>query len=602
MKVLPAILANLFLVASGLGFGTLLRRLFPEDFSKIDRLALTLLGGLGILGTVLFCVGQIWFSRTAIVLVLLFGLLLGAISLAGSFREHRPTFSLRPIPVVPAMVILIVFVVAGIGGLAEPTGDMNNDAIAYHYLGPKVWLREGAIRPIADEVLTYFPATVETQYAALMSLGGERAPGFFAVIGLLSILLIAASLAGRLGLDPSGIWWMAAIMASMPALYRGAYAGFIDVLFAGFVLAAARVACDAEEPRHFVLLGVFCGISMGTKYTGILSSSALIFSVFLISFWVKRRNFGPILKGLAISCAVAAVVAAPFYLRNWILVGCPIYPPAPVLLHFFTARNMPPAVLKELQKNVVAHGAGMGRGLGRFLLLPFNLTFHTANFNGAGGIGLAPLALGPLGLVANRRSTFAKGLVLFALLQMAAWFVTAQESRYVIHIYALSAILAVLGWQYVQRQASRNARAISRLIVACSILYGLFMIVSDGAGDMHAVVSSSFAASRRSAQIPFIESFAYLNGEPSVSKVLILNPYIAAFYVDRDYVKPFGRWGEQTLTNVTNASEALSQLHRLRVSHVLDVPKQGGSFEVPEGLPGLTLVFQGKNQRVYRVD
>jgi 4-amino-4-deoxy-L-arabinose transferase-like glycosyltransferase len=602
MKALPAILANLFVVAAALGFGTLLRRLFPENFLKIDRLAMSLLGGLGLLGTVLFCVGQFWFSRSAIVVVLLLGVLLGVRTFVRSLQEYRAALSSMSIPVLPSMVILSVFLVTAIGGLAEPTGDMSNDAIAYHYLGPKVWLRDAVIHPVADEVLTYFPVVVETQYAALMSLGGQRAPGFFSVIGLLTILLIATSVASRTGLGLPGVWWSGALMVTMPALYSGAARGFIDVFFAGFVLAAARVAFDATKPGHYALFGVFCGISMGTKYTGLMSSALLLLCLFVISVCVQRHNYRSILKYLAISCGVAAAVASPFYLRNWILFGCPIYPPPAALLRIFAVKDMLPAVVQELQKNMLNHGHGMGRGLGRFLLLPFNLTFHTANFNGAGGIGLAPLALSPFGLVASRRDVFAKGLMLFAFLQMAAWFITAQESRYLIQVYAIAAIFAVLGWQYVRRLASRYARAISGLIVACSIFYGLFMIVSGGINDMHAALSSSFEANRRSREIPFLESFTYLNSEPSVSKVLILNPYVAAFYIDKTYVKPIGRWGEQSLPSVRDSSQALSQLHRLHISHVLDAPWVDSSFEVLENTQGLTLVFERRDQRIYRVE
>src|ERR1019366_562038 len=193
-----------------------------------------------------------------------------------------------------------------------------------------------------------------------------------------------------------------------------------------------------------------------------------------------------ILKSLGISCAAAIAIASPFYLRNWILYGCPIYPPPPVLLHFFTARNMLPAVMQELLKNVRETGQGMGGGLMNFFLLPFNLTYHTADFRGAGGIGLVPWALGPFGMVARRRDAFAKGLLLFAVLQVAAWFVTAQVSRYLIYIYVIGAIFGVLGWQYAARSVSRNARVLSAVVIAISILYGMFMIISDRVEDVHA--------------------------------------------------------------------------------------------------------------------
>lgn len=602
MRFLPAIFANLVLLASALGFGSLLRPLFPEKFSDIDRFALSLLGGFGILGTILFCVGQIWFSRSDIILVLFPGVLLSIGIFPGALRKCRTFFAMRSPPILPLAVISCVLIVTAIGGFAEPTGDMNSDAIAYHYHGPKVWLREALIRPVPDEILTSFPSAVETQFAALMSLGGSRAPGLFSLVSLVSLLLIAASLSIRMGIDERGVWWVIALIASMPALYRGAYEGYVDVLFAGFLLGAARIAFDAATSREFALFGIFCGISMGTKYTALISWVLLVFCCFLISALRRRQPFPFLVKDLVVSCAVAVFVAAPFYLRNWIFFGCPIYPPPPVLLRLFPATRVLPSVLLEVQRNVLETGQGLGRSFGSFLLLPFNLTYHTADFRGAGGIGLAPLALGPLGLIACRKNLFASALALFACLQMIAWFGTAQVSRYAIHVYVLGAIFAVLGWQYVARLGSKYTRALAALIVACSILYGLYMIVPERAEDMHAAVSANFEDKRRHAEIPYLESFDYLNAEPSVSKVLILGPYVAPFYSDKPYVKPLGRWGEQTLPDATNLQAVLSQSHSLHVSHVLDVFPEAGPLKLPENTPGLTLVFQRENQRVYRVD
>ena len=602
MRVLPAIFANLVLLAAAIGFGSLLRRLFPGSFTRIDRLALTLLGGLGILGTLLFCVGQVWFSRTAILLVLLLGVLLSTGVLAEVFRECRAFLGTLSLAILPLAVIGSVLAVNIIGGFAEPTGDMNSDAIAYHYLGPKVWLREGAIRPVPDEILTSFPGVVESQFAALMSLGGVRAAQLFSVTHLIALLLMAASLARRLGLDQRGAWWVAALSVTMPALHAGAHGGFIDVLFAGFLLAAARIAFDAVALRHYALFGIFCGISMGAKYTALISWLALVFSAFLISFLARRQPARVLLKGLGISCVVAMAVAAPCYLRNWLFFGCPIYPPPPGLLRIFPATKILPAVLFEVQKNVLETGIGMGRNLWSFLLLPFNLTYHTADFRGAGGIGLAPLALAPFGVLACRRDAFAKGLVLFAFLQMTAWFATAQVSRYAIHVYVLTAIFAVLGWQYVAHAGSRLARALSALVIAVSILYGLYMIIPDRVEDMRAAISPAYEDKREHAQYPYLVSFDYLNNEPSVSKVLILGPHVAAFYSDKPYIKPLGRWGEQTLPDATSLPAVMSQLRDLHVSHVLDVFPEYGPLKLPKNSPGLTLVFERENQKVYRVD
>jgi len=602
MSVLSAIAANLVLFLAALGFGGVLRRLFPQNSSAIDRLAYLLLGGLGLLGTALFCVGQVWFSRSAIILVLLFGVLLGLRSFANAAATFRVALSGLSPTAVPVLVIVTVLMVTALAGLALPTGDMNNDSIAYHYLGPKVWLRDGVIRPVPDEILTSFPSAAESLYAALMSLGGQRAPGLFAVTALLSLLLIAASLALRLGAGVSGAWWTAAIVVTMPALYRGAYGGFIDALCAGFLLAAARIAFDAGRPRQYALFGVFCGIALGAKYTALITWVLLVLCSFLVSVWDQRMNYRAALKYLALSCAIAAAAASPFYIRNWILFGCPVYPPPPALLRIFTATTLPLPVMHELQRAVLQTGRGMGRSVWDFLLLPFNLTYHTANFRGAGGIGLVPLAFSPFGLIAWRRNGFAKGLILFASLQLAAWFVTAQESRYLIPDYVLAAVFGVLGWQYVVRLRSRFASALSSVVVATSIVYGLLMIVPARVDDLHAAVSPAYEAKRRLSEIPFIESFDYLNADTSVTRVLILDPNVAAYYSDKSYLKPVGRWGEQTLPDATDAQKILSELPALRISHVLDIRQGEGTFRVPENPAGMSLVFQRNDQRVYRVD
>jgi hypothetical protein len=602
MRLLPAILANVVLFAAALGFGSLLRPLFPKTFSQVDRLAFMLLGGLGLIGTLLFCVGQLWFSRAVVVSILLFGLILIANPALQRIRGLRAILSVISGPPLPVCIVAIVLLVTGISGLALPTGDMSHDAIAYHFLGPKVWLREHRIRPVPDEILTSFPALVEMQFAAVMSLGGQRAPRFLAATSLIAILLVTAGWTMRMGLDRSAAWWTAALIASMPAVFAGVHGGFIDALSAAFVLAAARMAFDSETRRHYVLFGLFCGFAMATKYTALISFCLLLLCSLVVSLWSRHQDHGTLAKHLAISCGIALVVASPVYLRNWILFGCPIYPPPRALLRVFTVSSLLPSVLQQLERNVRESGIGMGPGVLHFLLLPFNLTYHTANFNGAGGIGLVPLALGPLGVLASRRNALAKGLVLFAALQTSAWFVTAQTSRYMIPVYGIAAIFGVLGWKYVAGTPSKFARALAALVVAVSVLYGLVMILPDRRDELHAVFSPSFEAQRRLREVPFLESFEFVNNNPSVTKVLILNLGIPAFYLDKTYIKPLGRWGEQTLPGATDPQKVLLLVPRLQVSHVMDLAWPSETFRLPDHPPGLTLIFERPGQRVFRVD
>ena len=238
---------------------------------------------------------------------------------------------------------------------------MNDDAITYHYLGPRVWLRQEVIRPVPDEVLTFFPVVAETPFAALMAIGGDSAPGLFAIVHLAAAFLTAASIAQFLELDARVSLWVVALVASMPAFYAGAHGGFVDALFAAFVLLSVRVIFKAQRARELALGGTLCGFAAGTKFTGLIAVALVLFCSALVMLWGRRLSLGTAARFLGIAGLCALAFASPFYLRNWIAYGSPIYPPPPGLLHFFTPRGISAEVVREVTKNVVETGVGMGR-------------------------------------------------------------------------------------------------------------------------------------------------------------------------------------------------------------------------------------------------
>jgi hypothetical protein len=255
-------------------------------------------------------------------------------------------------------------------------------------------------------------------------------------------------------------------------------------------------------------------------------------------------------------------------------------------------------------------------------LLPFNLTYHTADFNGAGGIGLTILAFAALGVIAARAGFFARRLAWLAFMMTVLWFLTSQESRFLIHCYAIGAVFAVIGWRAILSFGPR-ARILSAIVAACSVFYGMFMIGSARRDDIHSVFSPSFAQQRRKTEIPFVESFDFINHDAGASKLLIMDCFVPAYYSDVDYVKPCGQWGERVLPDAPEPGNALASLDKLGISHVLDVKWsvstvdrnlegiRGSSptavfdaleFRVPPNFPGLVLVFERPDQRVYRVN
>ena len=63
------------------------------------------------------------------------------------------------------------------------------------------------------------------------------------------------------------------------------------------------------------------------------------------------------------------------------------------------------------------------------------------------------------------------------------------------------------------------------------------------------MLSAFYGEKIREEQIPFAKSFEYLNTEPAVTKVLLLDPSVPSFYLEKAYVEPVGQWGELTVPN-----------------------------------------------------
>jgi len=143
-----------------------------------------------------------------------------------------------------------------------------------------------------------------------------------------------------------------------------------------------------RKGRKLYSVGSLLRLGHGHKYLGLISTLLILACAFLFRFLGDKEKASILLKHLAMLAAVASVIASPWYLRNWIALGSPIYPPTPALSHYFAAKYMPAAVSRRRSCHGRQGRPWHGHDFLSFLLLPFRLTFHPANYlNGAGEWG-----------------------------------------------------------------------------------------------------------------------------------------------------------------------------------------------------------------------
>lgn len=571
IEVLGAAVAAAGIVLSGYGTGRALVR--GQELSDWDpeKAALETLLGLGVNGLVLFLVGLVHWSLATVIVVLLVPAIWGL---------TKARISLRGVPWIAGAVVFLCF----LGGFEKPVGDIGNDAISYHLLGPKTWNAESVIRPVLDHSHTAMPATVETLFAAGMLLSNDRAPGVIDSVFFALLLIQVAGITRKLGGSSQAVGFAVLLAATMPAIADFSNNGFVDLAYACFVLASIRaVVWPLEGIAGDLLAGAFVGITLGTKYTG------LIFAPIAMLFRMVRGRW----SGAIVFALTAGLVGCAWYARNWLVLGSPVYPIPAALGGVFHTPTFPAAAVAGFQEYIAGRGKGVGSGVGYFVALPFTYTYFTAAFHGAGGIGLAPLGLAPLAIYELRRERALRNLLGICFLFTLSWFVMQQESRFLIPVVCVAVALAGIGAESALRKASKPRLALVWSILGISVLYGGLIIVHDEWPRLTWLRGPAAELNRQKAQIPYYTAFEYLNNTTDVKRVLILDKLTPTYYLHKPYVKIAGPYGEVPVPGIETTEEALSKRGSLGITHILVT--QPLDIE-----PRCKIVFTTADARIYQ--
>ena len=347
------------------------------------------------------------------------------------------------------------------------------------------------------------------------------------------------------------------------------------------------------------MAGVFAGLAAGVKYTGLINMALL--AAVLLFMPALDTSFRGRLGNAAVLMFVGMVVCLPWYVRNTLQLGTPIYPPPPLVSRFVQAKAFPSEAVSEFQEYIRERGKGYGRGPLELGLLPLNVTYRPAAFHGAGGIGLVPLAFLPFVRKRSRRNAVFRSWWLWSGLFVLAWFVTQQEARFLIPVLGVTAAVGAIGAQDLWLAGPRITRTLVGFLVAMSVAYGGLTDCFTHREKIASVFSKR-AEAKRIAAIPARDAFDFLNSSPEVKSVLVLSRYLPCYFLHKPYLKVRGQYLEEPIPGVPDVKTALKQAANLHVTHILDVQGLFGfPFELTEPPDPNELVFSSPDAHIYRV-
>lgn len=592
---LAIIVSVIVLTISAYGWGLPFARWNQIALERVEQVGLRLLFGFGLLGTLLFLVGSFRFNLAVIVVLVVAGLVFNLFEVKQFIADLKNTvaalFDLKSqelLFLVPTVALLAFLAIAS---LAPQVGALGNDTTRYHLLGPVVWLREGVIRPVLDSSHTAFPAIIETLLAAVSSLSGSDNPCLLTVLFAAVLLTQVWGIAKSLGSSDWTAWLSVCLTVAMPVMMVRAGTGYVDIAYSGFVLAATRLALFRSDYRNFALAGAFAGFAMGTKYTGLVMLAGLLL-VFLITE-LLANNLKKAISLSAILGTIAVLIACPWYLRNLIQLGTPIYPPPTLLAKFLPAKAFPFEASARFEQFMLRWGRGFGRTLIDLLLLPVRFTFATDVFHGAlAGIGIVPLAMAPVGIFRVRKyGLTVKKWLLWCAVMTVIWFYTNQDFRFGIHVIAVMTVFAAIGADVLKSQIGQYGRRLAFLTILISFLYCAQSLIQLRADAFRAALLPAFARQRAKLEIPSVAAYDYLNNNPEVKRVLLLHPGLQPYYLHKPYVKVTGNLGEVPDEDIGTPQKALKKVCQLGVTHIFDAKlkelsypdeKYSDAFQIPD--------------------
>ncbi len=432
-----ALTLGLFVLAMALAHSAgsvVLRRLQLEGTTALERALFSLGLGIGILGysvTALALLGQLRTTGLAVLLAAMAAALGRQLSslaqgVARVLRRLPRAWAAAPTIGRAFLVLAIpIGLLALVQALAPP---WDYDGLMYHLAGPQRFLHAGRLYPDTDNWYINGPFTLEMVFSLGMAFGDDVFPRL--IHYATGVMLVAATYAaGRRWLGERGGWIAAAVLLSVPTLPIWASFAYIDLgwsLYEFLALFAVLLWVEHQQRRWLVLGGLLLGLALGSKYLALMGSVLLLG---LIGLRALQQGARQTLIALLAFGLPALAVGGPWYLKNLIWLGNPVYP------FFFGGPGWSPERLALY--SAYLNSFGTGQTPADFLLIPWNAYAQHARFGTTMNRIDIPSPLFPLVLAAPflRKGRITSALLWLSLARMVFWAIGSQQLRFLLPVY-----------------------------------------------------------------------------------------------------------------------------------------------------------------------
>lgn len=492
-------------------------------------------------------------------------------------------------------VSILAILIAFVGALAPET---EFDALRTHLWLPKLWLENGSPVDLVNEYISLYPLTWELLFGTAMVLGNSVSAKLlhFATLPLTALLVYQLT---RRFVPKASPWLSVAIFTTIPTVLWEATTAYIDLALAfqiGLAIYALFQYISFRRWQWLALAGLNMGFALATKHLALIilaiSTAGLVWIL-----WTDEHSWSKSLLPVALFASISLLIPLPWYLRNWIASGNPVFPD---LYKIFGA--FPPERWNDLTEQGLAafkNRFGYPRSLLNLFLLPWNMTIHAAKFGGS--LGPIFLILIP-GILWHRfRSTPVSWLLGLVVGFIALWAspISSFQMRFIVAITPFMAVLASLSFRTFMHQISKLqwGKTLSSIMFAGLVILNFPLFTSLHESDR---LNSEGWLTHVIRELPLNVVFgaesekAYLERKiPSypvwqyIDQTLPVDAYILTFSDgDHFYSNRLRLWSNSPLAGTIlqevikgNGEKALKDLHYIGIGYILFDKRQLGGVD-----------------------
>ncbi|MDI6736169.1 MAG: glycosyltransferase family 39 protein [bacterium] len=575
--ILLVFLFSFIIISFGIGHKIL--KLFKFQISILEVFLFSTGIGLGILMYATFILGVVgWLYPVSFYILMLLGGILGIneFKILIPSKKKNAGKKVNVFSISDVILWSILFYLTVICFVRATTPAIAWDTLTYHLNLPRLYLTHHKFYPVPYNVWSNFPLNIEMLFMLCLGLKGiclaKLIHWAFGI--LISILLYSFSL--RYFTHKIGLL-AAVIFLTNPVVIFEKGTAYIDLGLTFYYLVALYgffIWLDSKNDRWIILMAIFSGIGLGSKYTQVFGVFSLGVGIILKYCFSDKARFRQITKKLFIFFGIAFLFVVPWLIKSYLYTGNPLYPRFYSLLggSYWDA---------ELARQYSAwmHSMGMERGLLDYLLLPWNLVVY-----GNPGHVFYDGTLNPLGLIfiplllflprISKIIIYLSGFSLLFFICWASGFVCPHKIRFLMPILPLLGLLSA----YTIENLIVNSKWLKKfhiaiyLVIAVILLSVILPNLQDLGDRLRVMIGTESKEAFLNRSLKHYEMCQYINKNlPASAKILFLWEN-RGYFCERTYIADSFFEVSQMLKLIRDSHDAdglLKKLKGLKITHVL---------------------------------